>query len=65
MTYKVNHDELNEAYNKLISKSYVGILECGGESEVPDYTSEKNNVYIYEAMKKILSQMFCDFYGFV
>lgn len=58
MTYKVNHDELNEAYNKLISKSYVGILECGGESEVPDYTSEKNNVYIYEAMKKILSQMF-------
>ena len=57
MDFEIDHEELNNAYNQLISKSYIGVLECGAERNVPDYSSEKNNEYIYSAMKKILSKI--------
>ena len=57
MDFEIDHEELNNAYNQLISKSYIGVLKCGAERNVPDYSSEKNNEYIYSAMKKILSKI--------
>ena len=54
ITCDINHEEVERAYNTLMSKAYVGVLECGSENTIPGYTNEKNNEYLFEALKKIL-----------
>lgn len=55
ISYKINHQELVDEYNKLMSKAYVGVLECGSEKAIKDYSVKKNNEYLYIALSKIIA----------
>lgn len=57
INYKINHQELVDAYNKLISKAYVGVLECGPEIAIENYSDEKNNKYLYSALANIVDKI--------
>lgn len=60
LSYKINHKELVEEYNKLMGKSYKGIIECGYEVDVEDYSVTRNNEYVYNILRKIINKINCD-----
>jgi len=57
LSYKISSDKVEIEYNLLISKAFEGVLACGNEVIVDGYTHVDNNKYLYEAFKKILSQI--------
>lgn len=57
LAYKLTHEELQKKYNDLMGKAYDGVLECGYEVIVGDYTNTRNNELLYEAFLKILCRI--------
>lgn len=57
LSYRINHSDVENAYARLLSRSYKGVLECGGQGNVPNYSDAKNNEYLYNAFCKILQQI--------
>lgn len=51
---KINYKEVEAAYNCLMEKAYDGILECGWESQVEDYSPAKNNALLFSAFVRMI-----------
>lgn len=60
LNYQINHEDVVKKYKELMGRSYRGILECGYEKDVEDYSDEKNNVYLYDAFRKIIAKLFVE-----
>ena len=57
INHKINHQELVDEYNKLMSKTYVGVLEVGSEKAIENYSDEMNNKYLYSALANIVDKI--------
>ena len=54
---KINHNELEEKYNKLIQKTAVGIIDRGYIANYPEYSDEKNAKNVYNSLKVIINSL--------
>lgn len=57
LNYKIDHYKLENAYKTLMSRSYKGLLECGWQNAIAEYSDEKNNEYLYNAFCNILNKL--------
>jgi hypothetical protein len=51
---KINHQELEKKFNKLIKKTANGIVDRGYISNFPNYNDDNNTVFLKESLKKII-----------
>lgn len=54
---KINYKEVEAAYNHLMEKAYDGILECGWETQLKDYSPEKNNELLFVAFTRMIDML--------
>lgn len=55
--YQIDHYTLEKKYRVLLNKSYKGVLECGSEGAIENYTDEHNNNMLYDAFCKIMDNV--------
>jgi len=54
---KIEHEELEREYNKLISKTAIGIIDRGYIANFKDYNNDNNAIYVKDSLEKIIKSL--------